>query len=118
MKARIFCNNSPDFPGTTVFGTPTLSVVPTRLAGNDSGPSRFWACEILDGPFDGHPGPEKKDLAGAVLFGILLGFLLCSIPLFVLLRKAKAAEEEDEDYEYGNRDYTDAGTVAGGNAQD
>lgn len=35
-----------------------------------------------------------------------------------LALEAKAAEEEDEDYEYGNRDYTDAGTVAGGNAQD
>ncbi|KAJ6480657.1 hypothetical protein DFH09DRAFT_1341386 [Mycena vulgaris] len=38
-------------------------------------------------PFDGPHG--KRELGGAVFFGMFLGLLLCAIPLLVLLRKVR-----------------------------
>ncbi|KAJ7666043.1 hypothetical protein DFH06DRAFT_265493 [Mycena polygramma] len=61
---------------------PTLSAIPTDI------PPHAWAkwnCEILS-----ESGIlYNKDLAGAVLFGLALGILLCAIPCIVFLRRVK-----------------------------
>ncbi|KAJ7689454.1 hypothetical protein B0H17DRAFT_1331783 [Mycena rosella] len=87
MKARIFCHDSPEFPAPP--GTTPLSVIPT--ASGTPHPHHSWAhCEILpDEHFGGPMGHEKRELGGAVLFGMVLGFLLCAIPFLVLLHRIK-----------------------------
>ncbi|KAJ7440131.1 hypothetical protein FB451DRAFT_140446 [Mycena latifolia] len=119
MRARIFCHDSPEFPppgAPAPSGPPTLSVIATRPAATDiphhpspipHHPSGLphhssgiphhphshhpWAhCEIIpDESFNAAQGAGKKDLAGAVLFGALLGLLFCVIPLIMLLRKVR-----------------------------
>ncbi|KAJ7108641.1 hypothetical protein C8R44DRAFT_884688 [Mycena epipterygia] len=87
MKARIFCHDAPEFPAHR---TATLSESVTSTRPTPSGaphhPHHPWAhCEILP-----ESGPQGKgDLAGAVLFGLFIGILLCAIPLFILLRKVR-----------------------------
>lgn len=90
MKARIFCHDAPDFPSHgTVSATPSvMSTLPTP----SGAPHHPWAhCEILpEHDFPRFNGPQgKRDLAGAVLFGLFLGILLCAIPFMILLRKIR-----------------------------
>jgi hypothetical protein len=99
MKARIFCHDAPEFPAppgntSTTLSSSSISARPTPSGHphhpHHPGPHHSWAhCEILpDKPFH-HGPPGKRDFAGAVGLGMLLGFLLCAIPLFVLLRKVR-----------------------------
>ncbi|KAJ7461783.1 hypothetical protein B0H11DRAFT_2241601 [Mycena galericulata] len=99
MKARIFCHDSPDFPGhghhghhgnsthTVSSDIPSSTLIDAQY--HHPHPHKQWQhCEIVpEIPFNGPLG--KKDLIGAAFFGLILGLILCAIPLFVLLRKVR-----------------------------
>ncbi|KAJ6544028.1 hypothetical protein B0H19DRAFT_1267334 [Mycena capillaripes] len=61
---------------------PSETPIPSLIHTSQPGTPQTWMhCEI---------SPQgKRDLAGAVLLGVVLGVLLCAIPFMLLLRRVR-----------------------------